>query len=143
MTPLEPVEAFDPLSSGKSISHPGVRGVIADSWRRARLSGLSPSSTVDALKADDYDTSSRLLRAAEPVLNQMAAALDGALLRDVGRPRRPHRRDALGLPAHAKRVRLLGEALHGTVFRELDAVADHGEIPTTELLAHKRTPVEV
>lgn len=26
-----------------------ARGVIADSWRRARLSGLSPSSTVDAL----------------------------------------------------------------------------------------------
>src|SRR6202012_2638461 len=54
-----------------------VRGVIADSWQRSRLSGLSPSSTFDALSADDYDTSSRLLRAADPVLNTIAAALDG------------------------------------------------------------------
>ena len=55
-----------------------ARGVIADSWRRARLSGLSPSSTVDALEADDYDTPSRLLHTADPVLNKMAAALDGS-----------------------------------------------------------------
>ena len=54
-----------------------ARGVIADSWRRSQLSGLSPSSTVDALTVDEYDTASRLLGAAEPVLNKMAAALDG------------------------------------------------------------------
>jgi sigma-54 dependent transcriptional regulator, acetoin dehydrogenase operon transcriptional activator AcoR len=134
MTPLEPVEAFDPLSSGKGISLPGVRGVIADSWRRARLSGLSPSSTVDALKADDYDTSSRLLHAAEPVLNQMAAALDGShycvMLAD-----REARIVATrwGSPRIRSVFELLGETLHGTVFREETtyelrrAVAVHGD----------------
>src|ERR1700742_364104 len=96
-----------------------ARGVIADSWRRARLSGLSPSSTVDALKADEYDTSSRLLRAADPVLNKMAAALDGwdycVMLAD---------RDARivatrwGSPRMRRAFELLGEALHGTLFRE-------------------------
>jgi transcriptional regulator of acetoin/glycerol metabolism len=101
-----------------SSPHP-ARGVIADSWRRARLSGLSPSSTVDALKADEYDTSSRLLRAADPVLNKMAAALDGwdycVMLAD---------RDARivatrwGSPRMRRAFELLGEALHGTLFRE-------------------------
>ena len=83
-----------------------ARAIIASSWQRSRLSGLSPSSTMDALSADDYDTSSRLLWAADPVLNTMAAALARlGLLRDVGRPRRTHRRDALGLRAHATHAR--------------------------------------
>jgi len=96
-----------------------AREVIADSWRRSQLSGLSPSSTVDALKADEYDTASRLLRAADPVLNKMAEALDGSdycvMLAD---------RDARIVAtrwgrAHMRRVfELLGEALHGTLFRE-------------------------
>ncbi|HYY02140.1 MAG TPA: helix-turn-helix domain-containing protein [Mycobacterium sp.] len=96
-----------------------ARGVIADSWRRARLSGLSPSSTVDALRADEYDTSSRLLRAADPVLNRMAASLDGwnycVMLAD---------RNARIVATRwgSQRMRrvfeLLGEALHGTLFRE-------------------------
>jgi|KBSSwiStaDraftv2_1062776.scaffolds.fasta_scaffold317308_2 transcriptional regulator of acetoin/glycerol metabolism len=68
---------------------------------------------------DDYDTSSRLPRAAEPVLNRMAAALDGShycvMLAD---------RDARivatrwGSPRMRSVFELLGEALHGTVFRE-------------------------
>jgi sigma-54 dependent transcriptional regulator, acetoin dehydrogenase operon transcriptional activator AcoR len=96
-----------------------ARGIIADSWRRSRLSGLSPSSTFDALSADDYDTSSRLLRAADPVLNTMAAALDGwdycVMLAD---------RDARivatrwGCARMRHMFELLGEALHGTIFRE-------------------------
>jgi sigma-54 dependent transcriptional regulator, acetoin dehydrogenase operon transcriptional activator AcoR len=96
-----------------------ARGIIADSWRRSRLSGLSPSSTFDALTADDYDTSSRLLRAADPVLNTMAAALDGwnycVMLAD---------RDARIVAtrwgcARMRRIfELLGEALHGAIFRE-------------------------
>jgi sigma-54 dependent transcriptional regulator, acetoin dehydrogenase operon transcriptional activator AcoR len=96
-----------------------ARGVIADSWRRARLSGLSPTSTVDALKADEYDTSSRLLRAADPVLDKMAAALEGShycvMLAD---------RDARivatrwGCARMRRTLALLGEALHGTIFRE-------------------------
>src|ERR1700744_4236845 len=96
-----------------------ARVIIADSWRRSRLSGLSPSSTFDALSADDYDTSSRLLRAADPVLNTMAASLDGwdycVMLAD---------RDARivasrwGCARMRHMFELLGEALHGTIFRE-------------------------
>src|SRR5262245_3850782 len=114
------VRARRPVGGSPIVSSPQrARGVIADSWRRSRLSGLSPSSTVDALKADEYDTASRLLRAAEPVLNKMAAALDGwdycVMLAD---------RDARIVAtrwgrAHMRRVfELLGEALHGTLFRE-------------------------
>jgi sigma-54 dependent transcriptional regulator, acetoin dehydrogenase operon transcriptional activator AcoR len=119
-----------------------ARGIIADSWRRSRLSGLSPSSTFDALSAGDYDTSSRLLRAADLVLNTMAAALDGwdycVMLAD---------RDARivatrwGCTRIRRMFELLGEALHGTIFREettgtnsiatsyelRDAVAVHGD----------------
>jgi sigma-54 dependent transcriptional regulator, acetoin dehydrogenase operon transcriptional activator AcoR len=83
------------------------------------LSGLSPSSTFDALSADDYDTSSRLLRAADPVLNTMAASLDGwdycVMLAD---------RDARivatrwGCARMRRMFELLGDALHGTIFRE-------------------------
>jgi transcriptional regulator of acetoin/glycerol metabolism len=100
-------------------SPPPARGIIADSWRRSQLSGLSPSSTVDALKVDEYDTASRLLRAAGPVLDTMAAALDGSdycvMLAD---------RDARIVAtrwgrAHMRRVfELIGEVLHGTLFRE-------------------------
>jgi sigma-54 dependent transcriptional regulator, acetoin dehydrogenase operon transcriptional activator AcoR len=96
-----------------------ARAIIAYSWQRSRLSGLSPSSTFDALSADNYDTSSRLLCAADPVLNTMAAALDGSdycvMLAD---------RDARivatrwGCARMRGMFELLGEALHGTVFRE-------------------------
>jgi len=112
-----------------------ARGIIADSWRRSRLSGLSPSSTVDALKPDDYDSSSRLLRAAEPVLNRMAAALDGwdycVMLAD---------RDARivatrwGCPRMRRVFELLGEALHGTIFRE--ETTGTNSIATTYELRH-------
>jgi transcriptional regulator of acetoin/glycerol metabolism len=96
-----------------------ARPVIADSWRRSQLSGLSPSSTVDALRVDEYDAASRLLRAANPVLSKMAAALDGwdycVMLAD---------RDARivatrwGSPRMRREFELMGEALHGTLFRE-------------------------
>ena len=96
-----------------------ARRIIADSWQRSRLSGLSPWSTFDALKADDYDSSSRLLRAAGPVLDRMAAALNGSdyyvLLAD---------RDARivavrwGCARVRSIVELIGEELQGTIFRE-------------------------
>ena len=109
-----------PAGGSSIVSSPRrASGVIADSWRRSRLSGLSPSSTVDALKVDEYDTASRLLRAADPVLNKMALALDGwdycVMLAD---------RDARivatrwGSPRMRREFELLGEALHGTLFRE-------------------------
>ena len=112
-----------------------ARGIIADSWRRSRLSGLSPSSTFDALSADDYDTSSRLLRTADPVLNTMAAALDGwdycVMLAD---------RDARivatrwGCARMRHMFELLGEALHGATFRE--ETTGTNSIATTYELRH-------
>jgi transcriptional regulator of acetoin/glycerol metabolism len=112
-----------------------ARAIIASSWHRSRLSGLSPSSTMDALSADDYDTSSRLLCAADPVLNKMAAALDGwdycVLLAD---------RDARivatrwGCARMRRTLELRGETLRGTVFRE--ATTGTNSIATTYELRH-------
>ena len=112
-----------------------ARAIIAYSWQRSRLSGLSPSSTFDALSADDYDTSSRLLRAADPVLNTMAAALDGwdycVMLAD---------RDARivatrwGCARMRRMFELPGETLHGTMFRE--ATTGTNSIATTYELRH-------
>ena len=111
-----------------------ARALIAHSWQRSRLSGLSPSSTFDALRADDYDPSSRLLCAADPVLNTMAAALDGSdyavMLAD---------RDARIVAtrwgcARMRMPQLLGEALPGTIFRE--ATTGTNSIATTYELRH-------
>ncbi|MFF5985635.1 sigma-54-dependent Fis family transcriptional regulator [Prauserella flavalba] len=57
-----------------------LRLEIAQSWRRAELSGLKPSSPADRLEVRDIDTSSRLLRAATPVLDEIARHLDDTRL---------------------------------------------------------------
>lgn len=54
------------------------RPVIASSWRRTERYGLSPSSRVDPEDVEPVDAASRLRRAADPVLSQLAASLDGA-----------------------------------------------------------------
>lgn len=54
-----------------------LRTEIAQSWRRAELSGLSPESAVDRLDVADVDSRSRLLRAASPVLDELARQLAG------------------------------------------------------------------
>jgi transcriptional regulator of acetoin/glycerol metabolism len=54
-----------------------LRTEIAQSWRRAELSGLSPASSVERLKIADVDSRSRLLRAASPVLDELARQLAG------------------------------------------------------------------
>lgn len=54
-----------------------LRTEIAQSWRRAELSGLSPTSAVDRLDVADIDDRSRLLRAASPVLDDLARQLTG------------------------------------------------------------------
>ncbi|GAB3145035.1 transcriptional regulator MimR [Amycolatopsis stemonae] len=54
-----------------------LRTEIAQSWRRAELSGLSPASSVDRLDVADVDSRSRLLRAASPVLDELARQLAG------------------------------------------------------------------
>ncbi|GAA1195595.1 sigma-54-dependent Fis family transcriptional regulator [Prauserella alba] len=60
-----------------------LRAEIAQSWRRAELSGLKPDSPADRLAgADvaDIDTRSRLLRAADPVLNEISRHLQDTRL---------------------------------------------------------------
>ncbi|MEU6645961.1 helix-turn-helix domain-containing protein [Saccharomonospora sp. NPDC046836] len=52
-----------------------LRPEIAQSWRRAELSGLRPTSPADRLEMHDIDTKSRLLRAAGPVLDAHARHL--------------------------------------------------------------------
>ncbi|KAA9149121.1 hypothetical protein FPZ12_043900 [Amycolatopsis acidicola] len=59
-------------------AEPGeLRPEIALSWRRAELSGLSPHSSVDTLTVADIDRRSRLVVAAEPVLDQATRELAG------------------------------------------------------------------
>jgi sigma-54 dependent transcriptional regulator, acetoin dehydrogenase operon transcriptional activator AcoR len=87
------------------------------------------------LSADEYDKSSRLLRAADPILNTMAAALDRSdycvMLAD---------RDARivatrwGCARMRRMFELLGEALHGTIFRE--ETTGTNSIATTYELRH-------
>ncbi|GAA1241449.1 transcriptional regulator MimR [Prauserella halophila] len=60
-----------------------LRAEIAQSWRRAELAGLKPDSPTDRIAgADvaDIDTRSRLLRAADPVLDEISRHLRDARL---------------------------------------------------------------
>ncbi|MEV5301945.1 sigma-54-dependent Fis family transcriptional regulator [Amycolatopsis methanolica] len=54
-----------------------LRPEIAKSWRRAELSGLRPDAAVDRLTVADIDRRSRLVLAAEPVLDQATRELAG------------------------------------------------------------------
>ncbi|NRI66454.1 Fis family transcriptional regulator [Rhodococcus sp. MS16] len=53
-----------------------VRPEIALSWKRSRLSGVDPSAAI-AVDTADQDAESRLLRAATPVLDEVAQQLAG------------------------------------------------------------------
>ena len=54
-----------------------VRPVIAQSWQRAELSGVDPGTPIDRSGIEDVDRRSRLIAAAEPVLTEVATALEG------------------------------------------------------------------
>ena len=54
-----------------------TRPLIATSWRRVAMTGLYPSASVDDAEIEDVDRRSRLMVAATPVLDEMAAELDG------------------------------------------------------------------
>lgn len=66
--------------------HEPSRSEIAQSWQRAALSGLDPAAQVEDQELADVDRESRLLTAAAPVLDEVAAELAGtgfcALLAD-------------------------------------------------------------
>lgn len=55
------------------------RPVIEQSWRRAAMSGLDPGAPVDSFTIEDVDRHSRLMVAAEPILDRVAEEL-----RDTG-----------------------------------------------------------
>ncbi|MFD8410285.1 SpoIIE family protein phosphatase [Streptomyces sp. NPDC059650] len=55
----------------------GVRSPILSSWERCRLLGLSPDQTELPFR-DDFDPDSRLVRAAAPVLDQLASRFAGS-----------------------------------------------------------------
>ncbi|NXY97186.1 SpoIIE family protein phosphatase [Streptomyces sp. BR123] len=55
----------------------GVRSPILSSWERCRLLGLSPDQTELPFR-DDFDPDSRLVRAAAPVLEQLASRFAGS-----------------------------------------------------------------
>lgn len=56
-----------------------LRAPIAESWRRASLAGVDPSSALDRLDYGDVDLSSPLLAAAVPVLEDLNARLEDTL----------------------------------------------------------------
>ncbi|MFI1147638.1 SpoIIE family protein phosphatase [Streptomyces sp. NPDC020817] len=55
----------------------GVRGPILNSWQRCQSLGLSPDQT-DLPYRDDFDPDSRLVRAARPVLDELASRFAGS-----------------------------------------------------------------
>lgn len=55
-----------------------LRREIALSWQRSTQFGVDPNSAIDNLSATDFDRHSRLLAAAGPVLDDMAAELAGS-----------------------------------------------------------------
>lgn len=55
-----------------------LRPEIASSWERSRLSGVSPTTDLDALSVASFDDRSRLLLAAVPVLDRAAEELAGS-----------------------------------------------------------------
>ncbi|MFD7631719.1 SpoIIE family protein phosphatase, partial [Streptomyces sp. NPDC059851] len=55
----------------------GVRSAILSSWERCRLLGLSPDQTELPFR-DDFDPDSQLVRAAAPVLDQLASRFAGS-----------------------------------------------------------------
>ncbi|RSS81675.1 GAF domain-containing protein, partial [Streptomyces sp. WAC06614] len=57
----------------------GVRGSILHSWERCRLLGLSPDQA-ELPYTEDYDPDSRLVHAAGPVLDRLAARFAGSRL---------------------------------------------------------------
>lgn len=65
------------MSVTGDVAEPGLRPEIAESWFRVQACGLSPDSPLDRARPTDFDTDSTLLRAAGPVLSNLAGDLEG------------------------------------------------------------------
>ncbi|MEU4353530.1 SpoIIE family protein phosphatase [Streptomyces virginiae] len=73
---ISPVRSRERFLLGESVEG-SVRGPILNSWMRSRMLGLSPEQT-DLPYTDDFDPDSRLVRAAEPVLDQLQSRFSGS-----------------------------------------------------------------
>ncbi|MGW6378950.1 sigma-54-dependent Fis family transcriptional regulator [Rhodococcus sp. NPDC055112] len=65
------------MNPGEASGREAVRPEIALSWKRSALSGVGPGDGFDADPATDLDLSSRLLRAARPILDEVAIQIAG------------------------------------------------------------------
>lgn len=94
------------------------RSVIALSWRRAAMSGLDPGSPVDSPSVEEVDRRSRLMVAAEPVLDELAEELEGTGFSLILADRHARLVDIrCGIPALRPYLEKVG-ALHGSRFLE-------------------------
>ncbi|MFE5492014.1 SpoIIE family protein phosphatase [Streptomyces virginiae] len=73
---ISPVRSRERFLLGESVEG-SVRAAILNSWMRSRMLGLSPEQT-DLPYTDDFDPDSRLVRAAEPVLDQLQSRFSGS-----------------------------------------------------------------
>ncbi|MBF6080669.1 AAA family ATPase [Nocardia cyriacigeorgica] len=62
---------------GHGSAAPGPRPDIALSWQRSRLCGVDPGADLDTDPHTEIDSAGRLLHAARPVLDELAAQLSG------------------------------------------------------------------
>ncbi|GAA1599140.1 SpoIIE family protein phosphatase [Streptomyces globosus] len=74
--PISPVRSRERFLLGEPVEA-GVRSPILHSWERCRLLGLSPDQT-ELPYRDDFDPDSRLVRAAGPVIDRLAARFAGS-----------------------------------------------------------------
>jgi transcriptional regulator of acetoin/glycerol metabolism len=85
------------------------RSLIEQSWHRSRLGGVDPSASIAALPQVEVDRESRLIRAASPILDELAMELAG---------------ERFGLLLTDERTRIVARRV-GTpgVGRQLDAIS--------------------
>ncbi|MFE3791156.1 SpoIIE family protein phosphatase [Streptomyces goshikiensis] len=73
---IGPARSRERFLGGESLTG-GVRSPIMNSWLRCQSLGLSPDQT-ELPYRDDFDPDSRLVRAAAPVLDQLASRFSGS-----------------------------------------------------------------
>lgn len=127
-----------------------MRPEIAMSWRRSRLSGVAPHQSLPVDFADGIDGDSRLLRSAEPVLEQLGdeiagtglivllADRDGRIVRRVFDDSRAERRiDGFGIATGARFSEdAVGTTSLGTPLEVRHGVAVNGTEHYLERLRH-------
>jgi sigma-54 dependent transcriptional regulator, acetoin dehydrogenase operon transcriptional activator AcoR len=95
-----------------------THSVIETSWRRVAMTGLCPSAVVDDSDVEEVDRRSRLMVAAGPVLDEMAAELDDTGFAVILADRHAALTDLrYGQKRLASKLEAIG-AIEGRIFRE-------------------------